>query len=240
MSARKPVPSIRIRPESERPQRSVARGPAPAKAPSDSGLIRITGSSLNYWAGFMVDVAGVVVFLAMGLGERAAASWLLALAAGSLGYLWWTLFEYLVHRFVFHGRWTVVSASHLAHHADPARAIGLPFFVAFLVALTLYGTSRLVLPMPYPYFFVAGAYFGWLCYGILHHVEHAIDIPLMRYRHLRRHHLVHHGAGTTNYGVTTTCWDQLFGTQVRRSPRGPSGLPASGDRRAGPRAAAAR
>src|SRR5437899_3273678 len=52
----------------------------------------------------------------------------------------------------------------------------MPFFVAFGIAATLFAVCWLVMPMPYPYFFVAGAYLGWLCYGILHHVEHVADL----------------------------------------------------------------
>jgi sterol desaturase/sphingolipid hydroxylase (fatty acid hydroxylase superfamily) len=92
----------------------------------------------------------------------------------------------------------------------------LPFFVAFLIAAALLAACRLAMPDPHPYFFVAGAYLGWLYYGILHHVEHCTDLSLSSYRRLRRHHLLHHAMISTNFGVSTTLWDRLFGTYRER------------------------
>lgn len=179
---------------------------------------RLTYHPINYWAGFAVDVVGVALFLHLGArsGEIRPAT---AAAALGFGYLGWTLFEYGVHRFLFHGRWTALASGHLAHHASPRRTIGLPFFLAFAIALALFGLSSLMMPRAYAFFAVAGAYLGWLYYGILHHAEHATDLSLQPYRDLRRHHLLHHASMSANFGVSTTCWDHVFGTHVATGGR---------------------
>jgi hypothetical protein len=135
----------------------------------------MTGNPINYWAGFVVDIAGVALFLTLGLRAGGANS-LARFTSVALGYCGWTLFEYNVHRFLFHGEWSPLAPGHLAHHAAPRRTIGLPFFVAFGIAATLFAVCWLAMPIPYPYFFVVGAYLGWLSYGILHHVEHVADL----------------------------------------------------------------
>jgi sterol desaturase/sphingolipid hydroxylase (fatty acid hydroxylase superfamily) len=185
-----------------------------AAALADSAS-RLTRSSINYWTGFAVDVAGIAVFLVLGLragGQVPVAACLMfVLGCGA-----WTLWEYYVHRFLFHEEWSPFASGHLAHHVAPQRAIGLPFFVAFALASMLFAACRLVLPAPYPYFFVAGAYLGWFYYGILHHLEHATDLSFARYRRLRRHHFAHHSVMSTNFGVSTTVWDRVFGTHRER------------------------
>jgi sterol desaturase/sphingolipid hydroxylase (fatty acid hydroxylase superfamily) len=153
------------------------------------------------------------------LGFRASGAWPVATCATAvLGYGAWTLWEYNVHRFLFHEAWSPLIHGHLAHHAAPRHTIGLPFFVAIAIAGLLYAACRLAMPVPHAYFFTAGAYLGWLYYGILHHVEHATDLSLPSYRRLRRHHLVHHARMSSNFGVSTTVWDRLFGTRLDRSP----------------------
>jgi sterol desaturase/sphingolipid hydroxylase (fatty acid hydroxylase superfamily) len=171
---------------------------------------------VNYWAGFAVDVVGIAVFLVQGI--RTSDPWPLApCLTAALGYGAWTLWEYHVHRFLFHEAWSPFVQAHLAHHAAPRGTIGLPFFAAVGIAGLLYASCRLVMPPSHAYFFTAGAYLGWLYYGILHHVEHATDLSLASYRRLRRHHLVHHAKMASNFGVSTTAWDRLFGTHLDRS-----------------------
>ena len=54
----------------------------------------MTGNPINYWAGFVVDIAGVALFLTLGLRAGGANS-LARFTSVALGYCGWTLFEYL-------------------------------------------------------------------------------------------------------------------------------------------------
>jgi 4-hydroxysphinganine ceramide fatty acyl 2-hydroxylase len=189
------------------------RGPARPDGSLLAALTRVTTHPINYWAAYAVDAAGVGLFVALGL-RAGGAHPVAALVVASLGYVGWTLFEYNVHRFLFHGPWRPLSASHLAHHAVPRATIGLPVFTAPAIAVGLFAACSSKMPMPYPYLFVAGAYFGYLWYAILHHLEHVLELSLLPYRRLRRHHIDHHGTVSANFGVSTTCWDRLFRTHL--------------------------
>jgi sterol desaturase/sphingolipid hydroxylase (fatty acid hydroxylase superfamily) len=176
---------------------------------------RLTHNPVNYWAGFVVDAVGVALFLALGLRASGPVPLTPCLAA-LLGWGVYTFCEYYAHRYLFHEPWSPFAHDHLAHHAAPRRTIGQPFFSPIVIAVVLCGACQWVLPGPHAYLFVAGAYLGWLYYGTLHHVEHAADFSLASYRRLRRHHLLHHAAMSTNFGVSTTLWDRVFGTHLER------------------------
>jgi len=124
----------------------------------------------------------------------------------------WTFTEYVAHRWLMHGgrRFGVISREHVAHHVDPEatdprlRALGY----AAVVTPSLAGAS------------LAGAWpigvgwaAGYVAYEQFHWREHHRR-PLGRWeREARRRHFAHHfGAPRTNYGVTTSVWDRVFGT----------------------------
>ena len=169
----------------------------------------MAASRVNYWLGYAVDIAAVLGFAAGGAGAGDALRGAAAVAAGWAG---WTLWEYQVHRFAFHRRESPLESSHLVHHAAPRAVNGLPFFVALLIALALFGVLRLFLSTPFACLAVAGAYMGYVHYSILHHVQHATPRSYGPYRRLRRHHMLHHRFIDRNFGVTTTLWDRVFGT----------------------------
>jgi sterol desaturase/sphingolipid hydroxylase (fatty acid hydroxylase superfamily) len=56
---------------------------------------------------------------------------------------------------------------------------------------------------------------GHIFYGTVHHVNHHININMPPGKLLKRsraNHRIHHKMPDTNYGVTTTSWDRVFGT----------------------------
>src|SRR5216684_1512869 len=63
--------------------------------------------------------------------------------------------------------------------------------------------------------FVAGALVAYAWYLFVHHCAHhcpnKLPLPLLK------HHQSHHRFATRNYGVSTTLWDHVFGTMLRRS-----------------------
>ena len=142
--------------------------------------------------------------------------------AGMLGgIVLWTLLEYVLHRFVFHGRalGRTLAKEHIQHHAAvdyfaPAlrkAAYALPVLavICTLAALPLgvaLGTS-----VPF------GVATGWLIYEVIHRRIHT-HAPLGRYgAWARRHHLLHHfGRADSNHGVTSPVWDVVFGTLAER------------------------
>ena len=151
----------------------------------------------------------------------------------------WTGIEYLLHRFVGHGRrrpapsslWRRLTPSgflgafndeHLRHHADARyfAPTSQKVVAAIVVASVLTTVGTLLVGA------MAGAAFGigfalmYATYEVLHRRIHT-HAPHGRYgRWLRRHHLFHHfKTPRMNHGVTSPLWDKLTRTE-RRLPDG--------------------
>lgn len=148
------------------------------------------------------------------------------LGALAMGFLLWTLFEYLVHRWAFHQtghpvlRW-LYKHCHMPHHRagrmddDNHRAlhpaIGIPALLPhYLLGLWLGADGYLA--------GTVGFMLGYCTYELIHYLFHGTEFP-HRFNHLgwvrRRYqaHRVHHfGNAQRNFGFTLLVWDALFGT----------------------------
>ncbi len=141
-----------------------------------------------------------------------------ALGGGLIG---WTLFEYLLHRYLFHwerkdwiGR--VMEAIHGKHHDNPddlALAI-VPPQNAFLILLPVTLCLACVLPLALLPAFIGAFILGYLAYEYLHLAIHAAPLTSQWGRRLQRNHLAHHHSNSArSFGVTSPLWDFLFGTR---------------------------
>jgi dihydroceramide fatty acyl 2-hydroxylase len=138
------------------------------------------------------------------------------------GLLNWSLGEYLLHRFAFHGE-TPCNHSrgyfyimHLGHHDDPQSVDQL--FVSFwmsaptaivycLLAWGILGNWRSV-----AYLFI-GLVIGYTAYELLHYQAHHGRPKLRLFKYLRKYHQLHHGeTPNLRFGVTSPLFDYLFGT----------------------------
>ena len=142
-------------------------------------------------------------------------------AVAATAALGWTLFEYAMHRFVFHlratsplGKW-LLFVMHGCHHVDPQdkrRNVLTPavtlsvgaLILALLVAIAGAGLGAIAF---------AGFTAGYLAYDLVHYACHQLDMPGLR--GLKRRHLAHHFAGQeANFAVTFPLWDRVFGTPL--------------------------
>jgi sterol desaturase/sphingolipid hydroxylase (fatty acid hydroxylase superfamily) len=173
----------------------------------------MANSKLGYYADFVV-YAGILLALpcfTLPGTQRGDLLWLRAALIAAAG---WTLAEYLLHRFAFHRLPKVVELHH-AHHKSPRSYLATPTWLT----LTVFG-SVIFVPLWRGFSLtVAGGAFsgfiaGWLWYGIVHHVIHH-QKPVWLATTLSaasRRHGQHHALSSCNFGVTTSFWDQLFGT----------------------------
>jgi sterol desaturase/sphingolipid hydroxylase (fatty acid hydroxylase superfamily) len=176
---------------------------------------------IGYFADFILYTMLLLALVA--LTPRGSQSdrliWLGAAIAGAGS---WTLVEYLMHRFVFH-RMPLIADLHHAHHAEPRAYLSTPTWLSFLV---LGGVFFLpiwrLFTLNIAFGALSGLIFGWLWYGVVHHVIHhrrprrlAIALKAASHRHLRHHS--DHGSG--NFGVTTQLWDYVFGTNISSQAR---------------------
>lgn len=142
-----------------------------------------------------------------------------------LAMICWTLFEYLVHRFLFHfetnhtiGR-RLVYIFHENHHdfpRDKSRLFMPPvpsILMSLIVFFLFYGLSLVFTGSGgYAMIFFSGFISGYLVYVSLHYAIHSYTPPKYLKILWRNHHLHHYKHPDKAFGVSSILWDKLFGT----------------------------
>jgi sterol desaturase/sphingolipid hydroxylase (fatty acid hydroxylase superfamily) len=133
------------------------------------------------------------------------------------GLLFWTLLEYALHRFAFHG-----FAPHYQHHADPKdpKYIAAPLWFSLPVAMGLFLAVLALNSWQVASAVATGVLTGYLLYEWVHHRIHRGKRQGWLMHHWRKQHYYHHFRDTEAcYGVTTPLWDVVLGT---KRPAGPA------------------
>jgi sterol desaturase/sphingolipid hydroxylase (fatty acid hydroxylase superfamily) len=146
-------------------------------------------------------------------------TWAIVYGAGLMA---WTLFEYVLHRVLFHHA-PVLSEIHDRHHQSPQELIGTPAWASAIVGLLAVASPACVaLGFDLGTAATAGLVTGYLWYVFVHYATHHWQLRRNSYlyrarmRHARHHHFSQSG----NFGVTTAFWDHVFGTALDgRAPR---------------------
>jgi sterol desaturase/sphingolipid hydroxylase (fatty acid hydroxylase superfamily) len=136
------------------------------------------------------------------------------------GMLFWTFFEYLMHRFVFH--WVsenerakkITYVMHGNHHHFPRdrERLFMPPVPSLILASVIFLLMRLILGADV-FMFFPGFMLGYLLYGSMHYAIHAWNPPFRWMKPLwRNHHLHHYKDDHKGFGVSSTIWDRVFGT----------------------------
>ncbi len=136
------------------------------------------------------------------------------------GILFWSLFEYIIHRFVFHfiaesdRAQRIIYIIHGNHHEysrDKERLFMPP--VPSLILSSLIFLAMYLLIGSNVFMFFPGFLMGYLLYGTMHYAIHTWRPPFKQMRSLwRNHHLHHYKNDDKGFGVSTTLWDRVFGT----------------------------
>ena len=146
-----------------------------------------------------------------------------------VGYCVWTLFEYWLHRIVFHFEpeegigaklhWMIHGVHH-DHPNDPLRLV-MPPAASVPLALIFYALFWLVLGPDRAYAFGAGFLAGYLAYDMLHFALHHRRPTSRLGRRLHELHMRHHFQDDRRgFGVSAPWWDLVFGTYARRRGQG--------------------
>ena len=149
------------------------------------------------------------------------------------GLAFWTLLEYVLHRWVFHFRpdprselqRDVSFLIHGVHHDwpyDPDRLV-MPPVVAVVIALAIGFPMRAALGPTWFAPAFAGLLAGYLWYDLTHYATHHLKPRTALGEMQRRNHMVHHFKHPDQlYGVTTPLWDFVFGTWPKGGVRSSS------------------
>ncbi|NIJ38689.1 sterol desaturase/sphingolipid hydroxylase (fatty acid hydroxylase superfamily) [Sphingopyxis panaciterrae] len=146
------------------------------------------------------------------------------MAAGLAG---WTLFEYVMHRFLFHLeprhpmlKWFVFLI-HGNHHDNPGDGMRnmMPLSVSVPVAALVWSGCVACLGQPGTWAFL-GWIMGYVIYDGVHYACHQRPMTGRIGAALKRHHMRHHYIDdTANYAISAIFWDRVFGTHIRSLKR---------------------
>ena len=136
------------------------------------------------------------------------------------GFVFFTLVEYLVHRYAFHINTDTPSRAkfqhtfHGVHHDSPRdkTRLAMPPVASVTLATLLFLGYRFLLGF-YGLPFAAGFLAGYASYLVVHYSVHAFRPPNNFFKILWVHHAIHHyKEPEAAFGVSSPLWDHIFRT----------------------------
>jgi len=141
----------------------------------------------------------------------------------------WTLLEYIIHRWLGHDARTrpnFFASEHIRHHSEGSyfAPVHKKFLSAFIAGVLIIAPAIFFGGFVLGTSYVVGLLGMYGAYELLHYREHVHPGIGPFGRYLRRHHFAHHFTDPSiNHGVTSPCWDWVFGTyrsaEIIRVPR---------------------
>ena len=153
-----------------------------------------------------------------------------ALSAGQLvglffaGLLFFTLIEYVMHRFVFHipantpKREKFAYAVHGVHHDYPKDKdrLAMPLILSIPLSGVFFLVYYAIMDV-YAFGFLPGFLIGYSSYLWVHYMVHAFRVPNNAFKILWVHHGIHHYKEPERaFGVSSPFWDQIFRTMPKK------------------------
>lgn len=165
-------------------------------------LFRLTRR--QYFADFFITPP-LTIFLACYTWLQSTPwQWLLAVV---VGWCAWTFYEYALHRWGLH-ELPVLRDIHALHHRNQTDYIAVPPWVtlisyaAFWLVFGLHSTA-----------FMVGFSFGYIVYAAMHTACHYLDPQPGQFLFgVEQRHALHHRYSNVNFGISTSLWDRVFGT----------------------------
>jgi dihydroceramide fatty acyl 2-hydroxylase len=169
----------------------------------------------------LIFLPAIAAMAAWGLSDRSV---LVTLALALGGYALWTLFEYWLHRIVFHFEpqdglgarmhW-IIHGVHHDHPNDPMRLV-MPPAVSVPLAALVFGVLYLIFGEGTAPSLGAGFFAGYLVYDMMHYYLHHFRPHGRLGRMLRERHMRHHFQDDTKgFGIRAPYWDEVFRTSPR-------------------------
>ncbi|PIB34673.1 fatty acid hydroxylase [Reichenbachiella sp. 5M10] len=140
------------------------------------------------------------------------------------GLLFFTLIEYMMHRFVFHMKEDtpvkekIVYTMHGVHHDYPRDKdrLAMPVPVSVAMSFVFFLIYRFVMG-DIAYAFLPGFLMGYASYLWVHYMVHAFQPPKNALKIWWVHHGIHHYKQPDRaFGVSSPIWDLIFGTMPKR------------------------
>lgn len=138
------------------------------------------------------------------------------------GWLAWTLFEYAMHRFLFHlnldlpvARWFLFLI-HGNHHTNPKDGLrGMMPLTVSMPSLALIWAGCVALVGLSATWLFLGFLIGYILYDGIHYACHHWPMRGRVGMALKRHHMRHHHVNeNANFATSAIFWDSIFGTRI--------------------------
>lgn len=142
-----------------------------------------------------------------------------------LGILFWSWFEYIMHKHIFHMLPTnkikerIQYMFHGVHHEYPRdkTRLAMPPVAAVAILTVLFFAFELVFGT-YVYTFLPGFIIGYSLYLFVHYSVHAFRPPKNSLNVLWINHSIHHYKDdTVAFGVSSPLWDVIYGTMPKKT-----------------------
>jgi len=149
-------------------------------------------------------------------------------ASAFIGMFIWTLAEYFIHRYVFHGHpkaeWAkkIHYTFHGIHHDYPQDSLRLvmPPAVSIPLAILFYFLFKWGLGAigfaQFHYAYFAGFVAAYLFYDMMHYASHHTPAKSGYIKMIKDHHMKHHYKNPDEgFGFTSKVWDKAFDTDFK-------------------------
>ncbi|SFW39601.1 Fatty acid hydroxylase superfamily protein [Sinomicrobium oceani] len=145
------------------------------------------------------------------------------------GMLFFTLIEYIMHRYFYHmpatteKRKKIAYTMHGVHHDYPKdkSRLAMPPLLSLIIATVFFILYRAVMG-DYAFGFLAGFLMGYNAYLGVHYSVHAFKVPNNFLKVLWFHHSIHHYREPDRaFGVSSPLWDHIFRTMPRKPGENP-------------------
>jgi len=170
-----------------------------------------------------ISAAGLIVYAALNY----QINWLLMFGLFFLGFMLFTLAEYLIHRYLYHiepsspFKAKLQYTIHGMHHDYPndKERLALPPVLTVFLAAFLFFIVHSVIGI-FAFGFVSGFFVGYATYLGVHYMVHVYSPPKNNFKILWSHHSLHHYKYPERaFGVSSPFWDVIFGTLPPRKSR---------------------
>jgi sterol desaturase/sphingolipid hydroxylase (fatty acid hydroxylase superfamily) len=141
------------------------------------------------------------------------------------GLLFFTLFEYMLHRYVFHMRpdselkKKIQYNMHGIHHEFPKdkTRLAMPPVLSIFLAAVFFEIFYMLIDTKV-FGFLPGMLTGYAGYLFVHYIVHAYPPPKNIFKQLWINHSIHHYKDNKMvFGVSSPLWDYVFGTMPKGS-----------------------
>ncbi|MGB1248605.1 MAG: sterol desaturase family protein [Chitinophagales bacterium] len=181
-------------------------------------------SRVPYWVPLLIflPVIGYYAYRAFAISDNSILAFSLSVL---VGIFIWTIAEYLIHRYIFHGHpkaeWAkkIHYTFHGIHHDFPQDSLRLvmpPPVSIPLAVIFFWGFYGLMLPLGIIEFhsaFFVGFVGAYLFYDMMHYFSHHGTSKNKYFAMIKEHHMKHHyKEPDAGFGFTSKIWDRVFKT----------------------------